>query len=752
MKDKIILILIIASMVSAVVYTQSVSIPETLSMTVSVYDQHVFYNDNFENQGPAFLTKGMVKSDLSKTLKFPELVTMDVNLAGKKGTNYMGTMYNPQLFKYFFSENVEADNNTQNSGKNFPLKINLTLTYNKDNAAYEFSSDQFFPINNKGFNDKTTWNVPSNYKKSSSAADWWSMSSSPGYLANNYNYCIKLNSKFTYQAKGEIFKFKGDDDVWVFINNKLAVDLGGLHLAERQDIDLKTLSLTKGTTYDLDFFYCERRATASSMQISTNIEIFCVNDYCGVCNGDGTTCCPAGFCDDKNACTIDKCPKLGTVGDGKFTKNDCVFTNVTCEKAPDQCTSSFCDPSSGCKTAPIVCDSGSADKCFEVNGNCNVDTGCQYKYKCTDNGRCDLGCDGGTCKIKDEVYCGNEFGNDPCYTYKCDNEIGCIKAPKCPQEGIPDCSIHVCNANATNEVDRCEIQSIQTDCNCCKNQVIDGCQLPGCGPLNGECVPKNKTIDDGNLCTIDTCENGTIKNTPKVCGGCSQCDSKTGECVINPPVCDDGNICTKDQCTLVKNLNGSANGICTNDFIQCGLNDTDKCNIWSCDPEKGGCQSTKVICEEKSLCQVGTCKPSTGQCEYAPRVCSNGGAFCLISECDERLGCITYNRQCPSDDSRCQAGICVNGTSDEPEGRCRSVDYDPLPFVCQTAAVVSTAVVAGVTVAGAIALGIFLYGGKKGYDYWQDNKSKGLTGASSNPLYKESDNAGQNPFYNDNNL
>ena len=49
---------------------------------------------------------------------------------------------------------------------------------------------------------------------------------------------------------GEVFNFRGDDDVWVFINKALVVDLGGVHGAMEGRISLDTLNLTTGKNYE----------------------------------------------------------------------------------------------------------------------------------------------------------------------------------------------------------------------------------------------------------------------------------------------------------------------------------------------------------------------------------------------------------------------------------------------------------------------------------------------------------------------
>lgn len=89
---------------------------------------------------------------------------------------------------------------------------------------------------------------------------------------HNFHFTTEIHTSFTYKG-GEDFSFTGDDDVWVFINKSLAINLGGVHAAESSSIDLDLLGLTAGETYSLDLFHAERHTTESNFSFTTSLAL-----------------------------------------------------------------------------------------------------------------------------------------------------------------------------------------------------------------------------------------------------------------------------------------------------------------------------------------------------------------------------------------------------------------------------------------------------------------------------------------------
>lgn len=92
--------------------------------------------------------------------------------------------------------------------------------------------------------------------------------------AHNFHFTFEVSTAFLYRG-GETFSFTGDDDLWVFVNRRLVIDLGGVHGAESASVSLDGIAaeigLVKGQKHPLHLFFAERHTTESRFRLRTTI-------------------------------------------------------------------------------------------------------------------------------------------------------------------------------------------------------------------------------------------------------------------------------------------------------------------------------------------------------------------------------------------------------------------------------------------------------------------------------------------------
>jgi fibro-slime domain-containing protein len=144
-------------------------------------------------------------------------------------------------------------------GVNLTIEGTLPLSPT-DRGTYVFDSAQsdsgrFFPLDGLGFNE---------------------LMDSQGQK-HNFHFTTEAHVRFGYKSK-QTFTFSGDDDLWIFVNGKLALDLGGLHGPITATLDFDALKdelgIVAGRSYNMDIFHAERHTDESNFRIETNISCF----------------------------------------------------------------------------------------------------------------------------------------------------------------------------------------------------------------------------------------------------------------------------------------------------------------------------------------------------------------------------------------------------------------------------------------------------------------------------------------------
>ncbi|HTA88627.1 MAG TPA: DUF4215 domain-containing protein, partial [Polyangiaceae bacterium] len=440
-----------------------------------------------------------------------------------------------------------------------PTVLPLTL---QSDGSYLFSTTAFFPIDNLGWVN----------------ASGQSLQTTNGH---NFSFTSELRYQFTY-AGGEVLQFFGDDDVWVFINSTLAVDIGGLHPQTFGSITLDAtaamkLGLTVGGMYEIAVFQAERHTTGSNYQLTLD-GFEHDTSVCTTKCGDGIV---AGneVCDDGvnngayGGCKSDCSGRAAYCGDGTVN-----VPQEACDTGAAFVTyggtTKQCGP--GCQFAPYcgdaivngpeACDEGTS---LNGSGYGHCAANCTLGPRCGDgvvNGpeACDDGIENGSSESKCATNCTLKCGNgvvDP--GEQCDNgaaanlggyggcDANCTLGPRCGDgikngneqcdDGKNDGSYGSCNPDCTL-ANYCGDGKLTDPPELCDQGSKDSATAYGQNLCTNHCTPApycgDKSVD---VAFGEVCDDGVNSGLPGSC---------TPDCKAFVPLstCGNGKLDAGEQC------------------------------------------------------------------------------------------------------------------------------------------------------------------------------------------------------------
>lgn len=272
---------------------------------------------------------------------------------------------------------------------NLPIRTTLALARGA-NGAYLFDSapSGFYPIDDLGFTQPPA-------KEATADAD----ASVNDGQAHDFGFTTEIHYFFQYRG-GESLDFSGDDDVWIFVNRKLALDIGGLHprtaAVMSLDDQAAELAITRGHLYEIALFHAERHSAGSNFKL-TLTGFVPTSSVCLPKCGDGVVVaneqCDLGTAANTGAyggCTVD-CKRGPYCGDGMLDE-----THEACDDGTNLTTYGL-RGSPGCAPGCVLsgyCGDGKLDGAFGEQcdlgtqkntgayGTCTSD--CQLPPRCGD--------------------------------------------------------------------------------------------------------------------------------------------------------------------------------------------------------------------------------------------------------------------------------------------------------------------------------------------------------------------------------